>query len=585
MLNRTGRFLVSALIGVALPAWSTPVSAQSITSGSLRGVVLGEGRAPLAGVFVTVEQLDGRVLGTTESDRGGRYAFGLLHPGSYRVLVEQIGFQPVRYLGVPIAPGQTTVLNARLEVRPPPILEVTEVPWEGALAGATIGQTYSAGALTRFDQRLEAVDLSEAATGVDAPRNGMDGLVFGANGLGAGSSRLWVDGLPEQMIRHAGLPNEPGYNPLFYRAGLSFAQMMGGGFDAEWRGYPGTVLNAHSARGGNRVSFRPYAYVSGAGLGGNKDDNPADSSATTVLIGAALSGAIVPDTAHFYLRFDYQNSREPTAYPWEQDSTSYDGAVVSLRESLPVIGTDVFGQDLTRWVAPVVRSRVGFSGQGRFDWLISGNQVAARFGYARMTEEQPSFGPELSNLNGVELKTTDASAGLSVTSGGGGRLANELRLGFTTARREWMGVSLPSTSLAAEGIAFGSSAALPATFERRTFDLSEALHYTAGAHRLKLGGYFQTRDDEQDYRFGSQGLFAFGSLDGFAAGEGSFYQSVAGPSPTRVRPRSVGSFRTPGGSHPRLTFSSGCGTTGSFFRRPRSAKTRPGFRLRASAMP
>ena len=543
MFNPSRRFFVSSLLGAILVLGApSDVFAQSLTSGALRGAVLSVENDPLNAVQVTLELPDGRVASIVETDRAGRFSIPLLQPGTYRVLIEEIGYQPVRYLGVPVAAGQTTVISARIERRPPPIMEVTEIPWAGALAGSTLGPSFTGRRLSLFNMDLEATNLAQGASSVDAPRAGRVGFVASGNGLSPEYSQLWVDGLPEVLLRHPGVPSEPAIAPLFQRDGLSFAQVMSVGFDTEWRGYPGALLSGHTTRGGNVVSFRPYAFVSSAGMGGAADDNPADSSATSIQVGASLSGAIVPDTAHFFLRFDYQSIRLPTAYPWAQDTSTFEGSSVSIRQSLPEIGSDVFGQALENAGAPMVRSRVGFSGLARFDWLISGNQVVARFGYAKWKEEQPEIGPELSNLFGVDLESTDATAALSVTSGGA-NTANELRVGFTSTRRDWMSSALPATRLVAEGIAFGNSAALPGKFDQTTFDLSDAFQITLGQHRFKVGGNVLVRDYEQDYRYGSAGVFTFGSLDGFAAGEGTFFQSVAAAG-TTAKPRTtdVGGF-------------------------------------------
>ncbi len=535
------RLLVFGILTVVTLAVAPALAAQSLTSGSLRGAVLTLDGDPVGGVQVSLELADGRALAVVETSRDGGFSLPLLRPGLYRVLVEQVGFQPVRYLDVPVAAGQTTVLSARIERRPPPISEVTEVQFSGALGGAAMGPVVNRRELTTLDPRTEATDLSRGITEVDAPREGRDGFALSAAGLPVGASRLYVDGLPETMMRHPGV-TEPVGSALFSRGALAQAQVVGVSGDAEWRGFPGPVLAAHTASGGNRVSFRPYAAVGSTSLGAQADDNPADSSAYTIQAGATLSGPIVTDTAQFALRFDYQSLRMPTAYPWANDATTRAGNQVSLRQALPEIGTDTYGAQLGRYAAPVVRSWEGFNGMGRLDWRIGTNQVVARFGFASFTEEQPQLGFELSNLSGVTLDGTDVSAGLTVTSGSAA-YANEFRLGFTTTKRDWTGAAVPATSLVAEGVAFGGSAALPGNFERQGLDLSDAFQVTSGDHRFKLGASVRIDDYTQTYRYGSAGVYAFGSLDGFAGGDGTFFQTVTtGQQSANPRINDVGVF-------------------------------------------
>lgn len=539
MFNRAGRCLASALVlaGLFLVGGVGVVHAQSLTSGAVRGTVLSIDGVPLNGVQVSLEQSDGRALTIVETDGEGRFSIPLVQPGEYRVLVEEIGYQPVRMLAVPVAAGRTTVVTSRIERKPPPILAVVEIPWSGALAGASAGAVVGGRQLRQFDRRLDISDASQGVTDVDAMRDSRAGFATGGSGVAPFQTQLYVDGLPESLLRHPGLPGEPGSAPLFQREGASLVQVMNLGFDTEWRGHPGTIIAAHTARGGSGFAFRPYGFFSSATVGGAAEDNPADSTGSSRQLGASFSGAIVPDTAHFNIRFDYFSERMPSAYPWATDTASLGGNLVSLRQALNDIGSDRYGVALQPWTSPVVRSRVGFSGQGRFDWRIGSNQVLLRFGYAKLTEEQPALATELSNLSGVQLDANDLSGALTVTSGGQ-KFANEFRMGFVSSVRDWLGVELPATLLAGEGVAFGSSAALPANFSTRTVDISDAFHFPLGRHRLKVGASVRLNREEHEYRYGSEGIFTFGNIDQFNSGTGTFFQSVA-PTGTLGKPGST----------------------------------------------
>ena len=527
MLRSPGLRPLAALgLAVGVAAFPVRVSGQSLTSGSIRGAILSTNRDFLPAVEVTLERSDGRAIMIVETARNGSFIMPLVQPGTYRILVEEVGYQPVRYLDVPVAAGQTTVVNAVLERRPPPILDVTEVPFSGALGGMSIGSTVDGAELRTMDLRLEGSDVSRQVTEVDAPRDGRNGFVGSGGGLAASESRLFVDGLPETFMRHPGAPAEPAETPAFAREGLAQAQVIGIGFDTEWRGYPGPVLAAHTQRGANTFAFRPYGFVSSAALGGRAEDNPADSTASSFQVGASISGAVVPDTAHYYFRIDFQRLRTPSAYPWENDTASFNGGQTSLRQAILDIGADQYGQQLNSAVSPVVRDWRQLGAMGRVDWQIGDNQVVARAAYSRWEEEQPLLGAELSNLAGALLEANDVSAGLSVTSGTP-TIANEFRLGFTSTVRDWKGEDLlPSTVLAGEGVAFGGSAGLPGKFTRRAVDVSDAFQIALGRHRVKAGGLLSMADNQYEYLYGSSGVFTFGNLDGFEDGQGTFFQTV-----------------------------------------------------------
>ncbi|MGH7658118.1 MAG: TonB-dependent receptor domain-containing protein, partial [Gemmatimonadales bacterium] len=93
-----------------------------------------------------------------------------------------------------------------------------------------------------------------------------------------------------------------------------------------------------------------------------------------------------------------------------------------------------------------------------------------------------------------------------------------------------------------EGVAIGVAATRPADFTTRVFHLSDALQWSMGDHHLKVGVLGELEHWEQDYVFGSAGVFTFGSLDQFAQGVGSFYQASTTGGPVSFDVRSGGVF-------------------------------------------
>ena len=127
--------LVRAVLCAAamVSAGSRVARAQSLTNGALRGVALyATESTPIVGVQITVEGSDGRAISFLETDGSGLFTVPLLPPGTYRVLAEQVGLQPVRLTGVIIEAGQTTSISFRLQRKPPPVDRVIEIPQRGA---------------------------------------------------------------------------------------------------------------------------------------------------------------------------------------------------------------------------------------------------------------------------------------------------------------------------------------------------------------------------------------------------------------------------------------------------------------------
>ena len=521
-------WLMGITLGIALSAAPGRGTAQSLTSGSLRGTVQTADGAPVSGAAVTVESRGGIAIAALTTDRNGEFGVQLLSPGEFRVLVEQIGFQPIRTSGVVVTPGAATVVAITLERKPPPITSIVEVTNAGARAGGAAGVLLSGSALSTFDRPLDLTGVGRLVPPLVTPGDGRDGLGLGAGGLAISHTRLFVDGVLETLLRHPGLPAEPPTTPVFSRQALNQVQFFGPAADLEWRGGPGSLVAVQSRSGGGRLTLSPYATFSSAKLGQNKLDNPGDSTATSFQLGAVLSASIVPDTAHLLIEGAYQSLEQPTAAPWARDSTFYNGAPGSLRELVPSIGQTNFNAGLGPYAAPTVRGWKGGHGQARLDWQLgASNRLQARLGFATWKETNPLLGADLFAGTGTSLKARDLSGAAGVTSSFSS-IANELRVGFNMARRQWRGDAFPGTLLPGEGIGFGPGPAVPATFDLKRVDLSDALQHAIAKHRIKGGASLNLTSYQQDYRYGSRGLFYFGNLEQFASATATFFQ-VTGP--------------------------------------------------------
>lgn len=533
---------VRLAVWLAMTGLAAPLAAQSLTSGSLQGVVVGVDGGSINGAQVTIETATGGAVGVLQTGFSGTFAVRLVAAGEYRVLVEQVGFQPIRRVGVTVAPGQQTAIRVVLERRPPPIVAVEEQVERATPSGMARARLISRAELTSHEGRRDLSDLGGNLTELLAAVDGRAGLALAGGGLTGGRTRLVVDGVSEGSLAHPGWPDQPAVSPVFARDGLDQVTLLSAPVDVEWRGSLGPTIAAQTRRGGNRFLFQPYVSASSGALGSRALDNPADSAALTLRAGAFLSGPIVRDTAHFALRFDYQSVETPTAFPWSQDDATYRGQAVSLREVLPAIAADSFGTTIGWLVAPSVRTWKGGSGAGRVDWRLgSVHQVSVRAGLASWKERALVLGDDLVSGAGSALAARDASAALSLTSSGG-TLSNELRVGFNLARREYGSTALPGTSIVSNGAAFGRSEGLPALFDQKAFEATTAFQVEAGAHRIKLGGGVSVLDYTQDYRYGASGSFLFGSVDGFGAGQGVFSQVVGPAEAARFSTAQLGAF-------------------------------------------
>lgn len=524
-IGRAGpRSLVLALL---LAVSASSLEAQSLTSGSIKGTVRGADGRPLRGVNLTLEGRQGATILNLETGFEGEFRIGSLHPAEYRLLAELQGYQPVRITQLVITAGETTVVEIALQRKPPPIAAVEEIPGVVKRVGTNNGRTIETRELDILDWRRDAVDVLRGGSEVVQAMDGRSGLGLAASGLPGTRSRMIVDGVLEAQVRHLGLPSEPVSYSAHARDALGQARVLTAPLDAEWRGTLGSVFAAQTRSGGDRVRVTPFVSASASQLGGRAVDNPLDSAATSFQVGAVVSGAVSQDTANFLLRFDYRSLEIPTANPWESDEGQYQGATVSLRETLSAIAVDTFAATAVgSQFAPAVRTWKGATGMGKVNWVLSPtNRVAARFSFADWRERTPYLTEGLSLAAGSALKARDVSAAIGINTAGS-KVANELRAGLSTGRRDFEAGPVPETGLISEGVAFGGGSVQKAFFDVRTIDLSDALQFSRGSHQLKIGASVTSTAYQYDYRFGGAGVFRFADLDRFGAARGSFYQAV-----------------------------------------------------------
>lgn len=530
---RTLTLLAVALALAALPA---AARAQSLTAGALDGEIRTADGRPLSDARVTVETESGAPFRRFVTGRDGRFSMPLVPAGTYRVLAEQAGYQPVRLMGVLVRPGRTRSVRISLTRKPPPITSVVEIAAStpsGGTAGLGMGRYVDGTELWTLDRVRDLTDISRGVTQVESPRDGRYGFGIAAGGVVGRRTRFFVDALEELHLRHPGLPAEPEAMPVFERDGVDQVGVAVNAFDTEWRGANGPIVSANTRSGGDRLIFQPFATFSTPKAGGRSEDNPLDFSAKSFQAGFALGGPVIKDTAQFFIRADYQQIETPTPFPFERDTVGLGGAPVSLRTQLPVLGRTRYGASVDPDVSPTLRTWKGGSVAGRFDWRLGrSTSLLARVGYAAWKETNPLLGVDLPLNVGARLDANDFNGAVTIATTFS-RGANELRFGVKTAKREWAGTGLAASYFTREAIGLGITPVLPADFTDRLFDVTDAFQFGTGKHRVKFslaGAYHRYT---QDYVYGSDGIYRFGGVDEFAAGTATYFQATAtGPAPT-----------------------------------------------------
>lgn len=143
---RVSVFLLAMAVAAAL-MFVAPMAAwgQAMVSGSIVGQVNDPSGAVIPGATVTLTDTSTKVTTTTTTNKGGRFAFPGLKPGTYDVSITQPGFQRLVVPGVTVTVSQASTLNETLKVGA--ATQTVEVSATAAAQlqtmNATMGQTLS----------------------------------------------------------------------------------------------------------------------------------------------------------------------------------------------------------------------------------------------------------------------------------------------------------------------------------------------------------------------------------------------------------------------------------------------------------
>lgn len=501
----------AALFLITTALLTGDATAQTRTTGGMLGRVLSDGGLVVADAAVTLSRGD-VVVRIVTSDPEGRFRLEELRPGEYSVLVEQVGFQPVRVTGVPVVAGERLAIAVELPRRPPPITSVLERPWQGAGAATMVLHRE---ALDALPSRLGAGAVATSFSPIVALDDARPDAPLSGNGLAPADARYVIDGLEAVALRHPGFPMESATLPLHAPAALGQARYQPFALDAELPAAPGGSLDLVSRWGAPRTMIVPHVSWSGSTLGVTAEDNPADSSATSIVGGLVAAGPIRGDSGGWALALDYRQLATPSASPFSREGIA------------EAITTAADPRTVGEWTSAVVRRWTGGSGRGQVAIPLGTNgRLEARLGVAAWEEEDLLVGSALANGAGALLEATDVSGAVTAEFRGED-WRSITRLGIADASRDWTAIGVPYTTFANEGAAIGVHHALPGEFSERLLTIGQTVAAPTGDHLLSAGGSVGLRKATLDWLPFGRGHAAFGSSDDLALGVGSWVGTTA----------------------------------------------------------
>jgi hypothetical protein len=305
---RPGQVITAFIIALAL--WSTVLSAQTPT-GKMFGTVTDEQGAALPGV--TVEATSPKLVGkaATVTDENGVYRLFALTPGLYRVTFALQGFKAVTRDGIVMEMEQSVKLNVALQVG----LIEEQVTVVGQSPLIDVKSTVKGMTMTKevFSVLPRGRDFDSLVNAIPGVQN--EPLLSGISVDGASGSEnmFYVDGTDITNL-YTGVR---GQNVAFEF--VDEVQVKASGYQAEYGGSLGGVVNVITRQGSNSFHGEVIAYYSGSELNGKERDtlrlNPYDQSIAEYVnyqdlygkddidrfeVGFSLGGYILKDKLWFF---------------------------------------------------------------------------------------------------------------------------------------------------------------------------------------------------------------------------------------------------------------------------------------------
>lgn len=514
MKRGTGWRHVAIWAVLALAGTSAAASAQSLTTGTLVGMVRDEVGAPMFDVSVTVVGSSGGVPRVVPTSRDGRFEFEYLPPGTYDIIAERLGFRPRRVTGVVVFAGRQAEVS--MDLLPSETARVDEAdvqPWDGGTSAA-----YSGGlAVGTTREVLERMAGSTRELADVARLSSALGPDLSVRGLPGTYSGFLVDGIPVRGARHPLLGAGSNRSTFLRLSAFDQVQVVHDEGDVEFSNFAGALIVGQGRRGGREFGVDVWAEGSAGALSTSTLFEAADAGGASLQGGAVINGPIVADTAHFLAGIELIRNEVPRAALLDP---TLSGAAQPLLDRL--------GDGYAALGEPFAARSHALTAFGSVDWQVAeAHRVFTRVDFANISAGEPDLpgGGPVATSSGSDL----LAAG-GVTSRIGDFTALEFRFGLDRSSRDYElatdAPATPYTVLAGSSLAFGSPQDLAGSFRTSSLTITETLLHRADMHQWKFGAGANLATHERTVGPLTT-AFLFSDASGFETRSGYFRRATA----------------------------------------------------------
>lgn len=413
----TGQAL-SWRVRAAFVAFAVTGSLRAQTTGSIDGRVTDGAGAALAGV--TVEATSPALQGARSAvtDRSGTYRFPAAPPGDYRIHAALPGFRTAQKTAT-VRLGATATADFTLE---PAAAEQVVVSGEAPIidrTSTTTGTSYTSAVIAQLPVSRNYADIVRSNPGVSSDRGQTEGRSLALTIYGATSAEnQWViDGVNTTNVLK-GVQGKAINNEF-----VQEVEVKTGGYQPEYSGALGGVINVITKSGGNEFHGDAFVYYDSTGTAAQQEFKPGDSAVAQMRVadgqrydyGAGLGGFLVRDRLWFYGAYNritldghlsrFQSSENVPAsakFPFDSAENLYSGKLTwNVASSTTVVAT-VFADPSTTSGAAGADPRQGL-GLGDVEPPVS---LDPSTWYSARTQGGADYGLRLTQLFGSAVMVT-----------------------------------------------------------------------------------------------------------------------------------------------------------------------------------
>jgi TonB dependent receptor/Carboxypeptidase regulatory-like domain/TonB-dependent Receptor Plug Domain len=537
---------IEIAVSFALLCCAADAAAQvSRVGATLEGTVSDTSRAVIPNSRVTLHNPLTNQFRSVTADEKGFFRAEQLAVGTYEVRVEQTGFAPYRQAGVGATLGQTVHLDIVLS--PASASEQVTVNAQPSSLDPSQSSVVSSVDQDRIEELpvrsrnyldfvLLAPGVSSSPTGSGASGSAaLAGSGFTFGGLRSRSNNVSIDGLDNNDEYTGSSRTE--LSPEIVQE----FQVVNNGLSAESGGASGGSINVITRSGTNTVHGDAFIFAQDSALNAMDpfETEAGKPSFRRFRAGSSLGGPIVKDRTFFYAAVEQEHNRGQTG-------SDIDPTVASTINSFLATGAfpGLATRQITTAFSPMARAET--EAAGKLDHQLTKNtSLMLRYAFTNNKESGDAFntsGLMDASARGSNFTSDNALSG-SLTTVLGSEAVSDLRFQAATRHavlrtNEPLGPEIDIAGL----VTFGRLYAGNSEHRESHYQAGYTYSRTRGKHLWKVGGTVNRIKLRADVPDGFNGVYLFGSLGDFLAGNPNQFRQVFGNSNVDFPVTSFGGF-------------------------------------------